>query len=141
MEDSKPISAFEKLKKRAESLLKDPDAAIDVINRAAKKAAREGKHLNTVKGDFSTLILLLKSYFKGEYRMVPWTTIISALAATLYFLNPFDVVPDMILGFGFVDDATVIAFCLRSIKKDLDQFSKFKGTQSSSTPSPQLDPE
>jgi uncharacterized membrane protein YkvA (DUF1232 family) len=31
------------------------------------------------------------------------------LAALAYFIMPVDVVPDVILGFGFTDDATVIA--------------------------------
>lgn len=129
---SKPISAFEKLKKRAEALLKDPDAALKVVDQAAKKASREAKRLDAVKEDFVTLIQLLKAYFKGEYRMVPWTTIISSLAAVLYFVNPFDVIPDLIVGLGMVDDATVIAFCLRSIKKDLDQFLAQKSGRASS---------
>jgi uncharacterized membrane protein YkvA (DUF1232 family) len=126
---SKPISAFEKLKKRAESMLKDPEAALNVVDEAAKKAKREAKRIDAVKEDFTTLIQMLKAYFKGEYRMVPWTTIISSLAAVLYFVNPFDVIPDLIVGFGMIDDATVIAFCLRSIKKDLDEFTSRKSAQ------------
>lgn len=127
---SKPISAFEKLKKRAESMLKDPEAALNVVDEAARKATREAKRLDAVKEDFATLIQMLKAYFKGEYRMVPWTTIISSLAAVLYFVNPFDVIPDLIVGLGMIDDATVIAFCLRSIKKDLDQFAGRKSGKS-----------
>ncbi len=75
---------------------------------------------------------MLKAYFSGNYKKLPWTTIVSAVAALLYFINPFDAIPDFILGFGMIDDATVIAFCLRSIKQDLDQFIAFSGIKSGS---------
>jgi uncharacterized membrane protein YkvA (DUF1232 family) len=125
-ENDRSIKSFEKLKKRAEALLKDPDAAMKVVDDAARKASRDGKRLEGVKNDFLNLIQMLRAYFRGDYKKLPWTTIISALAAVLYFLNPFDVIPDFILGFGMLDDATVIAFCLRSIKQDLDKFTAQK---------------
>lgn len=111
-------------------MLKDPEAAIKIVDEASKKVNKDGKRIEAVKKDFLNLIQLLRAYFKGEYRKLPWTSIISALAAVLYFLNPFDVIPDFILGFGMLDDATVIAFCLRSMKSDLDKFVEYKaGTE------------
>ena len=121
----KAFKIFENLKKSAESLLKDPAAAMKVVDEAAAKARKEGKKIDAVKADFANLIEMLKAYFSGNYKKLPWTTIISSVAALLYFVNPFDAIPDFILGFGMIDDATVIAFCLRSIKKDLDQFVAF----------------
>ena len=123
----KAFKIFEKLKKNAEALLKDPAAAMKVVDEAAEKAKKEGKKIDAIKGDFATLIQMLKAYFSGNYKKLPWTTIISAVAALLYFINPFDAIPDFIIGFGMIDDATVIAFCLRSIKQDLDQFVAFSG--------------
>ncbi len=123
----KSLKIFEKLKKSAESLLKDPAAAMKIVDEAAAKARKEGKKIDAIKGDFANLIQMLKAYFSGNYKNLPWTTIVSAVAALLYFINPFDAIPDFILGFGMIDDATVIAFCLRSIKQDLDQFVAFRG--------------
>lgn len=123
----KAFKIFEKLKKTAETLLKDPAAAMKVVDEAAAKAKKEGKKIDAIKGDFANLILMLKAYISGTYKKLPWTTIISSVAALLYFINPFDAIPDFILGFGMIDDATVIAFCLRSIKQDLDQFVAFSG--------------
>jgi uncharacterized membrane protein YkvA (DUF1232 family) len=124
----KALKIFEKLKKSAEALLKDPAAAMKVVDEAAEKAKKESKRIDAIKSDFANLILMLKAYFGGSYKKLPWTTIISGVAALLYFINPFDAIPDFILGFGMIDDATVIAFCLRSIKQDLDQFVAFRGT-------------
>ena len=129
----KAFKIFEKLKKSAEALLKDPAAAMKVVDEAAAKANKEGKKIDAIKGDFANLIQMLEAYFSGNYKKLPWTTIISSVAALLYFINPFDAIPDFILGFGMIDDAAVIAFCLRSIKQDLDQFVDFNSGKSNTT--------
>ena len=126
----KAFKIFESLKKSAEALLNDPAAAMRVVDEATEKAKKEGKKIDAIKVDFAHLIQMLKAYFSGNYKKLPWTTIISAVAALLYFINPLDAIPDFILGFGMIDDATVIAFCLRSIKQDLDQFKAFSGINS-----------
>jgi len=123
------LKLFEKLKKRAESLLKDSAAAMKIVNEATEKAKRESKRIDAIKEDFANLIQMLKAYFSGNYKKIPKTTIVSAVAALLYFINPFDVIPDFIVGFGMIDDAAVLAFCLRSIKQDLDQFKAFYGSK------------
>lgn len=53
-------------------------------------------------------------------------TILWAIAAIIYFVNPFDVIPDFIPVVGYVDDSTVIAFVINSIRKDLDDFLKWE---------------
>ena len=43
-------------------------------------------------------------------RDTPWKVKAILGIAILYLLSPFDLVPDWILGFGFLDDLTVISF-------------------------------
>lgn len=45
--------------------------------------------------------------------MRPRLILIGALA---YFVSPFDLVPDMILGLGFLDDASVLAAALAAVR-------------------------
>ena len=40
-------------------------------------------------------------------------TIILIILAVLYILNPFDILPDMIIGWGLLDDAVILGFLLR----------------------------
>jgi uncharacterized membrane protein YkvA (DUF1232 family) len=37
------------------------------------------------------------------------------IAALAYFVLPFDAIPDFIAGFGFTDDAAVLALALRLV--------------------------
>lgn len=41
------------------------------------------------------------------------------LGALAYFLLPFDVVPDIILGLGFTDDAAVLAAAVSSVARNI----------------------
>jgi len=76
---------------------------------------------------------MLKDYKRGEYREVPWHSIGGIALVLLYVLNPFDIVPDFIPGFGFVDDAGVFALGLKLLKKDFEDYLKWRGLSEKKT--------
>ena len=65
---------------------------------------------------------MLKEIRRGEYEQLPWLTLAGFAGAILYFLNPFDLVPDFILGVGFLDDASVAALVVRAFTHDLEKY-------------------
>lgn len=73
-----------------------------------------------------TMISLIKSYIKKEYTNIPIGTIIAIISALAYFLSPVDFIPDALPGVGLVDDATVIAVCLKLVKSDLEDYKKWR---------------
>ena len=112
----------------AERLAKDPTAMAKLLDAAHQKAQTQSARLTKIKADFANLLRLLKAYAKGEYRRVPWTSLVTAVLAVVYFVNPFDVIPDFIAGVGYLDDATVIAFCLNGIRGDLTKFAQWEAS-------------
>jgi len=44
---------------------------------------------------------------------------IKIIAALFYLVNPFDIIPDYVLGTGYADDALVINLVVRAIQKTL----------------------
>ena len=42
------------------------------------------------------------------------------LAALAYFVVPFDVIPDFVAGFGFTDDAAVLALAISLVSRHID---------------------
>jgi len=70
---------------------------------------------------------LIRSYVDGSYREVPWSSIAMAVAATVYFLSPIDLIPDAIPVIGMLDDALVVRFTLSAIQGDLRTFCEWKG--------------
>jgi uncharacterized membrane protein YkvA (DUF1232 family) len=115
---------FAQLKDKAIGYLKDPDKLRDLTREASSKAdasARTGA-LSAVFQSLRALLRLLRAYVKGEYRNVPPKSLILIVAGVLYFLMPIDVIPDFIVGLGFIDDAAVLAWVVSTVKTVLDDF-------------------
>lgn len=75
------------------------------------------------------ILSLVKDYWSGKYREVPYWVISAAALALLYVLNPADVIPDIIIGVGYLDDATVVAFCLKLIERELERYKEWQAAQ------------
>lgn len=69
---------------------------------------------------------MLQDYQKGGYRQVPWRSVSMILAAVIYFLNPMDMVPDMIPGLGLIDDGLVLGAVFFALQSDLLSYCLFK---------------
>ncbi len=117
---------FDRAKEAAEKLAAEQERLRRTLEEALHKAEEKKKYLKDFWDDLISLIQLIKAYLNKEYTRVPWKTIVFALAAIVYFLNPFDVIPDLIPTVGFLDDATVIAFVLNAIKEDLQNFKQYQ---------------
>jgi uncharacterized membrane protein YkvA (DUF1232 family) len=61
---------------------------------------------------------------------VPWQTIVLAIAAVVYFVNPFDLIPDLIPVIGYLDDATIVGFVIASIGGDIANFRDWEQSHS-----------
>lgn len=72
------------------------------------------------------IIPLIKDYFTGKYRKTPFLSIVGILFTILYVINPFDIIPDYLIGIGQIDDAAVLAICLFLLEKDLAEYRKWK---------------
>jgi uncharacterized membrane protein YkvA (DUF1232 family) len=57
---------------------------------------------------------------------VPWFVIAAVIFALLYFINPADLIPDVIPIAGYVDDATVVGIVIASIRSHLDNYKDWK---------------
>lgn len=126
--EKKP-KGFDRAQNTAEEFLKDKEKTGYLLDEAIKKAARNDTALESVWADLQAVFRLVKAWIHGEYKEIPWQTLIFALAGVVYFVNPFDIVPDFIPGAGFLDDATVIGFVIRSIKKDIKLFLSWENSQ------------
>jgi uncharacterized membrane protein YkvA (DUF1232 family) len=76
--------------------------------------------------DFRNLGEMFGEIVQGRYRHVPGWAIFAIGAATLYALNPFDLVPDVVPLLGVLDDATVIAACMLLVEHELQRWRSSK---------------
>ena len=69
------------------------------------------------------LYRMLRDAWEGRFD-VSWGTILATAAALLYFIDPFDLIPDFIPIAGFLDDATIIGLCISMIQSDLKRYAE-----------------
>ena len=79
-----------------------------------------------VKEQFFTLGRLLRAYAQGEYRTIPWKSLLLVVAAILYFINPIDVIPDLMPLVGLTDDFAVLFMVYKSIGSDVEKFLEWE---------------
>ena len=107
---------------RAGGILKNSKNVNELVDTASKEVNSGKKKLKSIQNDLSVLLVMLKAWVKGDYNEVPCMTLLLSTAALIYFVNPFDAVPDMVPALGLLDDATVIGFVMASIKQDIQNF-------------------
>ena len=110
-----------------------PPSAADDIRRVNERADDIEDKLPKLKkafGQAKLMLDLVRDYAKGEYKEVPVWAITAAAVALLYVLNPVDVIPDVLIGVGFLDDAAVIAFCLKLVQTELDRYVEWRSSRS-----------
>lgn len=100
----------------------------DKINDQLEK----GRGLERYTKDLLLLMSLVKDYYQGNYRNIPYKTISAAVVGLLYVINPIDLIPDFIPFIGQIDDALVLKFCLKLMEKDLLKYKTWKDKQSAS---------
>ena len=50
------------------------------------------------------------------------STIVAVMAALLYVVSPIDMIPDLIPGVGYKDDAMVVSFCIKLFHEELEKY-------------------
>lgn len=121
-DDKNPPRGFRRAFKMAEELANDSKKTSRVLKDAEQKATSQGQKIKAMGTDLHSLFRLVESWVKGNYKKVPLQTILFAMAAIIYFVNPFDAVPDYIPFAGYLDDMTIIGFVVKSIRKDIQEF-------------------
>ena len=119
---------------KAEKFLASKPRITWLINSVELKAEKHKNKVVVIWDDLKTLQRMLKAWVKGNYKEIPWTTLVMAVAALLYFVNPFDLVPDFIYGVGFIDDVAIIGAIVNSLAGDLKSFRAWEGDIKQASP-------
>jgi uncharacterized membrane protein YkvA (DUF1232 family) len=117
---------FHSAQKEAELIINDMARVADLLECALEKANRNKGPLEQIWGDLTTLFRLVKSWINGSYRKIHWQTIVLAIAAIIYFVDPFDLIPDFIPVIGYLDDAVVVGWLVMSIRADINRFLEWE---------------
>ena len=107
---------------------KDLEKVINKSEEIRKKFSAKGPLARFIE-DGQLLIAIVKDYWFGAYRQVPYGAIASIVFTLIYVLNPFDLVPDMLPVIGQLDDVAVMGACLILVEQDLHKYRNWKQGQ------------
>ena len=113
---------FEQAAIRAESYLRHKEKLLWLLEKATRKSEQYYEFLLAPWESLQAFFRLLRAHVAGNFR-APSGSIRMVAAAVIYFVSPFDLIPDSIPVLGLVDDTSVLAFVARS---NLTLISKFR---------------
>ena len=114
---------------QAEDYARNPGKLERLIFNAKEKLMNMENRRHTLKNvirHVSVFIRILKDYSSGYYPYLPWKSFLSIVGVILYFVNPFDVVPDFIPGIGLLDDITLLAWVYKNIENEVEEYLEWE---------------
>ncbi|MGG1418823.1 YkvA family protein [Bacillus subtilis] len=97
-----------------------------MLGAAGGKAILKRKNRKKCIQHITIFFQMLRDWRNGDYPRSQVKTLLLLTAAILYIIMPLDIIPDVILGLGFIDDAAVLGLIWTLIKKELSQYEKWR---------------
>ncbi len=123
---------IDKFSEKAKAIIDNPEKVSAVLEKAISlcdslgQLRIIGKHFR----DASLICSMLNDYICKRYTQIPTATVITLLAAVLYFVSPIDIIPDFLPLVGHLDDMIVFGFVQDAARSDLKKYEKWKKEQS-----------
>ena len=118
-------NALDGKKTQAERIVNNKEA-FDKLLINIEATLKKIPAIGNLLSDIPLLVSFVKSYIVGEYKEIPFNSIIAVIATLLYVVSPIDIIPDMIPGIGYTDDAMAVAFCIKMIHDDLEKYKAWR---------------
>lgn len=102
----------------------------EVLVKVKAVADKEQKGVATVLSEkLMLLVRMVKAYAGGQYKIVPWATILKIVAVLIYFVSPFDFIPDILPLVGLSDDLALVMWLFSSLHEDIANFEAWEKGQ------------
>lgn len=95
-----------------------------------KSGSLSGASFSTFREQVAVIARLLRAYASGEYRQLPWKTLMRIVAVMVYFVSPIDFLPDFLPIIGLTDDIALMLWLFSGIKDDIEKFKIWESSAS-----------
>lgn len=123
----KKSRAYKRASAKAKTYTSDKTKMQGLLEKVMQKA--QSKHKGQDEGwrdDLKTLWRMTKAYTKGEYKHIPYQTVLVMVATLIYFLMPMDFLPDILIGIGLFDDVALIGWTIAAVQGEINNFRSYE---------------
>ena len=125
---------FEQATKSAALYVRHEKKLLWLLEKATGKSQPFYESLLAPWETWQIFLRLIRAHIAGKFR-VPTDSILMVAAAAIYFVTPFDLIPDSIPVLGLVDDASVITCVAKANLNLISNFRKWEIVQGEGFPS------
>lgn len=121
--------SFQAALRKAVGIAANPEKISDLIGSVTDKISDMDNNKKRVSDFFEkvrTMLRMLRAYISGEYREIPWKSLLMIVGSLLYFMMPLDLIPDFIPITGLADDISIILLVFTSINEDIQAFLEYE---------------
>ncbi|MDA3845105.1 MAG: YkvA family protein [Vallitaleaceae bacterium] len=115
--------------KKSRKILGDKERIFQIINDVLDKT-KNIPVLGAMVEDIRILSAMVRDYISKKYVKIPVASIVMAVSALIYIVSPIDLIPDIIPGIGYLDDAAVMHFVIQALHNDIQTYRDWKENQS-----------
>ena len=89
----------------------------------------DSEERNVFVSNIKLVMRMIQSHFNGTYPSFSNKSMLLLIFSLVYFITPFDLIPDFIPALGFTDDISVLYFVLQSLASDIENFKQWEKAQ------------
>ncbi len=113
---------FDNLYRRAERLITSDSKLATLLDDVFLKVGELTEEFYKIQDSVIALARMMRAWLAGDYKNISKRTIIAAVAALIYFVNPLDIIPDFIPIIGQLDDILVLGYLIKYLNKEIERF-------------------
>lgn len=122
----KNSSYLKSAQKKSSDYINNPKKIQVLLDKAVQKISKSRGVLSDVGDSLGVFIRLMRAYGSGQYNTIALKSVLLILASLIYFVMPVDAIPDVLLGFGYIDDVALLGWTISAVKQEIEKFSDWE---------------